>query len=265
MKRLAVLLLLLGACTQRKGLDPTAASAGGKADEPGAGGGRCHEMSGAHHDGDRSGLHGMVLFGRTTYFLEHIPMFERPHNEQLLMRVTLREAGGAVIDRDFGDAGYTLKPTTQFSLDDLTLGKRITFTADIHRGSFETGGAVLLRGVKVSVEEVLVARNLPGTEPIEDGEQEYFLVGEPDDAYLTNMIRDSRGVQQILRVDAVAGVVPSPSRVHRIKATSPARLAAQAQVSATVPKAGAAGTAVTLEVTDELWCVTAPDFFDACP
>lgn len=123
---------------------------------------------------------------------------------------------------------------------------------------------MLLGNVKISVDEVLVARNLPGTEPIASGEQEYFLVGEPDDAYVTNMIRQSRGVQQILRVDAVTGVVPSPSRMHRIKASSLQRLAPQAQVTASVPKAGAAGTPVTLEVADELWCVSAPDFFEPC-
>jgi hypothetical protein len=263
MKWLALFIALVG-CTDVKPTDPTTGGAGGKADEPGAGGGRCHEMTGAHHDGDRAGLHGMVLFGRAHYFLEHIPMFQRPHNEQLVMRVSLRDANGAVIERDFGDAGYTVKPTTQFSLDDLTLGKRVTFTGDIHRGSFETGGPVLLRNVKVSVDEVLVARNLPGSEPIASDEQEYFLVGDADDAYVTNMIRDSRGVQHIMRVDAVVGVVPSPSRVHRVRAKSLQRFAPQTQVIASLPKAGAEGTRVMLDVASELWCVHAPDFFERC-
>jgi hypothetical protein len=256
----------LAACTlSNKPTDPsTGGGAGGKSDDPNAAAGRCHEMTGAHHDGDRTGLHGMVLFGRTNHFLEHIPMFQRPHNEQLVMRVALTDAQGQPIDRDFGDAGYTVKPTTQFSLDDLSLGKRVAFAGDIHRGSFETGGPLLLRNVKVSVEEVLVARNLPGTEPIAADEQEYFLVGEPDDAYLTNVIRDSRGVQHILRVDAVVGFAPSPSRVHRIKAKALQRFAPSMQVSALMPKAGAEGTRLMLDVATELWCVRAPDFFDAC-
>ena len=206
----------------------------------------------------------MVLFGRTNYFLEHIPMFQRPHNEQLVLRVKLADGQGSAIDRDFGDQGYTVKPTTQFSLDDLSLGKRITFTGDIHRGSFETGGPLLIRGAKISVEEILVARNLPGGEPIAADEQEYFLVGEPDDAYVTNVIRDSRGIQHVLRVDGVTGFSPSPSRIHRIKAKALSRFAPATQVNALLPKAGAEGTRITLDVATELWCVRAPDFFDAC-
>src|SRR5690349_17757165 len=49
--------------------------------------GAVHEMTGHHHDGDRTGLHGMTLFGHKHHFLEHIPMFRRPHNEQVVMRV----------------------------------------------------------------------------------------------------------------------------------------------------------------------------------
>jgi hypothetical protein len=259
-----LLVFAFAACVTPKPSDGNAGGAGGKADDSTASAGRCHEMTGAHHDGDRTGLHGMVLFGRTSYFLEHIPMFQRPHNEQLVMRVKLRDAQGHAIDRDFGDQGYTVKPTTQFSLDDLSLGKRVTFTGDIHRGSFETGGAVLLRGVQISVEEVLVARNLPGTEPIAADEQEYFVVGDPDDAYVTNVIRDSRGVQHILRVDAIAGFSPSPSRVHRIKAKALARFAPTTQITAVLPKAAAEGTRLVLELGNELWCVRAPDFFEAC-
>ena len=263
--RSLVVFSLLAACVQPKPTDSSSGGgAGGKADDPGAGGGRCHEMTGAHHDGDRTGLHGMVLFGRTNYFLEHIPMLQRPHNEQLVMRVSLRDAQNNVIDRDFGAAGHTVKPTTQFSLDDLSLGKRITFTGDIHTGSFETGGPLLLRGVKISVEEVLVARNLPGTEPIASDEQEYFLVGDAEDAYVTNVIRDSRGVQHILRVDAVVGFTPSPSRVHRIKAKSLQRLTHSTQINALLPKAGTEGTRIMVDVANELWCVRAPDFFATC-
>lgn len=30
--------------------------------------------------GGRSGLHGMVVFGKGTYFIEHIPMLHPPHD-----------------------------------------------------------------------------------------------------------------------------------------------------------------------------------------
>jgi hypothetical protein len=268
MKKYARLMLVLAAsCTNStpQNQDPShPGGTGGKTDE--AATSHCHEMSGAHHDGDRSGLHGMVLFGRTNYFLEHIPMFSRPHNEQLVMRVTLKTAQGADVTNDFSDQGYSVQPTTQFSLDDLTLGKRITFTGNIHRGNFEENGPVVLTGVKIAVDEVLVARNLPGTEPIATDEQEYFVVGDADDAYATNFIRDSRGFQQILRVDAIEGATPSASRVLKVKAKSVRRLAASATPAiGAIAKAGLPdGTRVSLTIGEELWCLNAPDFTERC-
>ncbi|MBA3502387.1 MAG: hypothetical protein M4D80_08595 [Myxococcota bacterium] len=266
MKTRAMVMLVLAACTNSQPQDPShPGGTGGKTDDQAATSGHCREMSGAHHDGDRSGLHGMVLFGRANYFLEHIPMFSRPHNEQLVMRVSLKTAQGADVTNDFSDQGYSVRPTTQFSLDDLTLGKRVAFAGNVHRGNFEENGPVILTNVKITVDEVLVARNLPGSEPIAPDEQEYFVVGDADDAYATNFIRDARGFQQILRVDAIEGATPSPSRVLKVRAKATKRLAASpTPAPGVIAKAGADGTRVTLVVGEELWCLKAPDFVARC-
>ena len=268
MRTAALLTLVLGAsCTSAPpDHDPTHPGGnGGKADETTGTAGRCHEMSGAHHDGDRIGLHGMVLFGRTNYFLEHIPTFARPHNEQLVMRVSLATAAGAPIAEDFSDQGYSIRPTTQFSLDDLSLGKRVSFVGNIHRGNFEQGAPVAIANAKITVEEVLIARNLPGGEPIAADEQEYFILGDADDAYATNFIRDARGFQQILRIDGIEGATPSPSRVLKVRAKSVRRLAPSAAASGSIAKAGSTdGTPVSLAIGSELWCLKAPDFFQRC-
>ena len=268
-KWLALALILTGCTDGAQKRDPSAPGTGGKVDDPVSTAGSMREMHGHHHDGDRHGLHGMALFGRNHHYLEHIPMFERPHNEQLVMRVTLRDAQGTTIDTDFSDQGYSVKPTSQFSLDDVTLRRKATFIGDVHRGNFEAGGPLLKRGVRITVDAILVARNLPGAEPIAVGEQEYFLIGEPDDAYLTNYIRDARGFQQILRVDAIEGVTPSLSRVQRITTKSASRLApAATDALAIIPKAGATAaesTRVTLTIGADLWCLNAPDFVERCP
>jgi hypothetical protein len=266
-KSLALALVVVAGCTDGAKREPMGpGGGGGKVDDPASTSGTMRELHGHHHDGDRTGLHGMVLFGRNHHFLEHIPMFRRPHNEQLVMRVTLNTAQGALIETDFSDQGYSIKPTSQFSLDDLTLRKRVQFTGDVHRGNYEEGSPRILANVRVTVEDVLVARNLPGTEPIAAGDQEYLLIGEPDDAYLTNYIREARGFQQILRVDAIAGVTPSHSRVHRITARSANRLApAATDALVAMPKAGALETTrVTVNVGAELWCLQAPEFFERC-
>ncbi len=260
-------LVLVAGCTEGSKPDPAAPGGGGKVDDPRPTGGTMHEMSGHHHDGDRMGVHGMVLFGRTHHYLEHIPMFTRPHNEQLVMRVTVRTSAGKLVETDFSDAGFSVEPTSPFSLDDVTLQKKLTFTGDVHRGNFEEGGPVVLRGAKITIEDVLIARNLPGTEPIASTDQEYFLIGEPDDAYLTNYIRADRGFQQILRVDTIEGVTPSLARVQRLTMKAAQRLAPTAAGTfAAIPKAGVAdGTRVALTIGAELWCLNAPDFVEHCP
>jgi len=187
--------------------------------------------------GGRVGIHGMVLFGKTHHYLEHIPMFSPPHDAQILMRVTLRDDKGAVLTDDFSTGPFTVEPAAKWSLDDL-IAKRLTrFTGTIHRGSFEQDGPTLRANVQITVDEVLVARPLPGAEPIAAGDQEYFVVGEPGDVYLSNVIRKDRGFQQVLHVDS----------------------------------APAGGPRITVHAADrlrtgrELWCVTAPDFTNACP
>lgn len=189
--------------------------------------------------GGRVGIHGMVLFGRTHHYLEHIPMFSPPHDAQILMRVTLRDDRGAVVTDDFSTGPFTVEPSAKWSLDDL-IAKRLTrFTGTIHRGSFEADGPTLRSNVQITVDEILVARPLPGSEPIAAGDQEYFVVGEPGDGYASNVIRTDRGFQQLLRVDAAGAVTPQAGKLQRV--TLHSRLQAA-----------------------ELWCVTAPDFTNAC-
>jgi hypothetical protein len=129
------------------------------------------------------------------------------------MRVTLKTAQGPDRDRLLDQATDADEPVLA---DDLTLRKRVQFTGDVHRGNYEEarrGSA----NIRITVEDVLVARNLPGSEPIAAGDQEYPLIGEPDDAYLTNYIRESRGFQQIPASTRSRRHAPL-SRVHRITA-----------------------------------------------
>lgn len=209
-----------------------------------------------HRDGGRKGSHGMVLFGRTHHYLEHIPMFRGPHDAQVVMRVVLRDVGEKLITSDFSRVAHSVKPTHQFSLDDLMHGKQTRFIGDIHRGNFEDKGPLVEKDAYITVEAVLLARILPGDERIADGHQEYALFGEPDDAYLTNVIRASRGYQQILRIASITGSKPSPSRVDRIKAPTAERVAPG--------MAMALETGEGIVLGEELWCLEAPEFVNPC-
>src|SRR5690606_31138916 len=136
--------------------------------------------------GDRVGGHGMALFGHRNYYLAHIPIFSRPHNEQLVMKVQLIGEDGQAIDHNFGAEGFSLSPDTHISLDDMANGDVVTYTGNIHQGNFEHGGPVVFENVSVTIEKVLVARNLPGNNVIDDGVQHYFLLGDEKEAFLLN-------------------------------------------------------------------------------
>jgi hypothetical protein len=210
----------------------------------------------AHVGQGRVGLHGMVLFGRTHHYLEHIPMFRPPHDRQLILRVSLRDASGAAITDDFGAETHSVKPSGSFSLDQLAANHLPRFTGDIYRGNFEDGGVLARAGVTFTVDAVVLARPLPGDEPIADGAQDYLVLGDPGDAYLVHVIRAARGFQQILRLDSITGMTPEPDRVQHVAVASAARLA---------PGPIHAGPArVSLQVGAELWCLTAPEFVERC-
>ncbi len=146
--------------------------------------------------GGRRSLHGMVLFGRGKYFLEHIPMLQPPHDFQIIAEVKL-SANGQLLARDFSQQGFTLKPAQNFSLNDYVAGRLRKFSGSIHDGSFEQGGPVLkgLENVQVEVTEYKVIRQLPGEDSaaaltFRDGANEFE----------TNVIRPEQNFQRIRNI-----------------------------------------------------------------
>ncbi len=109
------------------------------------------EITGRHHAGDRVGIHGMALFGKTVHYLAHIPTMSRPHNEQLV-KVRLVSAGGDALADDFSTQGHSIRPTQSLSLDDLVVGAVDSFKADVFAGNFEHQAPRSHTGVTVEVE-----------------------------------------------------------------------------------------------------------------
>jgi hypothetical protein len=202
----------------------------------------------AHHEhGARVAIHGMVLFGKRTLFLEHIPMFSPPHDQQLILRVAV---GKELPSPDFSREVHTVKPTSELSLDKLAAGRVRELVGDIYRGNFESGGEKLHSGVRFAIEGIVLSRALPSDEASVNGEQAYFVIGSADDAYLSHHIRPARAFQQILAVDGkdplLGGLVPDTARAQQLVVRGDERLR------------GGRGT------TRELWCLVAPDFVEPC-
>ncbi len=232
-----------------------------------------NELFGYHNHGDCKDTHGMVLFGEHQHYLAHIPMFQRPHNEQLIFLVKLEDGNGNAIQSNFSSGTHSLLPKNEFSLDNIILTKDMTFKADVHQGNFEHGGPRLLEAITVRVEQILVARNLPVAgqatgDTAAENTQEYYLFGAPGDVYLANYIRSNRAFQQILKVAEMSGVPAlSSNQATRMTAAAASRLTLTNETfSAKLPKAGTTeeSTPVQFKLATELWCLKGPGFFNAC-
>ncbi len=210
--------------------------------------------------GNRVGFHGMALFGHSDHFLAHIPLFNAPHDMQLVAQIEIFDFDENILVDDFGAGEYSLAPTEAFSLDSLGLGVTTEFFADVHDGNFEHGAPVLYPDVVVMVNTVLVGRQLPDDDPIADGLQEHYLVGANDEAYMLNFIRDQRAFQQILSVSEVDGATLTPDIAPRVVTMSASPLASDAgTVQSTVGDID-----LSLTIADEIWCLDGPSFFTPC-
>ncbi|MGE0631648.1 MAG: hypothetical protein AB7O96_04530 [Pseudobdellovibrionaceae bacterium] len=147
-----------------------------------------------HPEGGRQGLHGMVLFGKTSHFLEHIPMLTPPHDFQIIAQVILKNSSGVILRKDFSNGTFTLKPSTHFSLNDYAEGRLTKFTGHIYLGGFEQDGKVIpgLENVTVEVTSILLARQLPSSHA-----KQSFEIPDGDQVFVTNIITPQRNTQTI--------------------------------------------------------------------
>ena len=216
--------------------------------------------------GRRLGLHGMALFGNEEHFLAHIPVFGPPHNEQLIVQVTLFADDGTRLEQDFSSGPFSLRPGTAFSLDDLGLGSVGEFEGTVHQGNFEHGGPAVAE-VVVRVNEVVVCRGLPlagdpEREPLEPDQQEYFFIVADDGAYLLNRIRTSRAFQQVLGVDGYSDYTRLQPRVRTVQLLGDPGDTPRVETGIVNGDDGA--QELPLHIGDELWCLVGPDFIRLC-
>jgi hypothetical protein len=91
-------------------------------------------------------------------------MLTPPHDFQIITEVILKNKNGMPVKFDFSRQGFTLKPSSTFSLNDYVAGRLKSFTASIHQGSFEQGGKGVsgLESVTVEIQSFKGIRQLPG-------------------------------------------------------------------------------------------------------
>ena len=114
-----------------------------------------HKQGSGHggHGGDGTmGVHGMLLFGEDALYLSHLPMFQSPHNFQVILEAGFDDAAAQVLRADRETSGqdlyYTFEPA-KFHITELDPGgdgpARSSIEGTIYRGHFERGGQPIAR------------------------------------------------------------------------------------------------------------------------
>ena len=175
-----------------------------------------------HHEEDvPEAVHAMVLFGDKNLYLSHMPLFSPPHNDQVILEVSLAKKGEKPDDRyrddrkSSGTPFYTVKPP-EMHLAVLEPGA--SFVGDVHRNSYEDDGELLVSGVTVTVEKVVYTQKLdPKTDPHTDG-RHYLCFGRPGEFFAAHEISSAPSFDQIIPITIsgeeaaahVAGLPASP-------------------------------------------------------
>ncbi|MBI3548124.1 MAG: hypothetical protein HY078_03625 [Elusimicrobia bacterium] len=154
---------------------------------------------------DRPDTHGMLLVGKNTTFISHLPMFHSPHDYQSIAEVRLSLSGRDpraeyVADQATTKAKfYTLVPQAKWVLPDQITNKR-SFLADIYRGHFERGGEAILEGVTVEIVNVVHFRKFDRSEHANQNfdHPRYIVFGKGGEGFLAHLIRNKPDFDEIL-------------------------------------------------------------------
>lgn len=216
--------------------------------------------------GDHVGVHNMTLFGSgaSHLYLSHIPLYEPPHDLQLVFEVSIVR-GVPAAEQRFGTTGFTISPE-RLSLTELASGTRKQLTATVYAGNVESGGRAVYRDVVFEVKQVIhrnpLVRSMPQSPVLA-----YLAVGSPSEAYLVHVIDRAPSFEQVLAVTLAPDSFLGADDLARGKAITiarstgdvTARLAKGDVVDAVAP----AGSKIT--VTAELTCLPGEEFQGACP
>lgn len=145
---------------------------------------------------DHPSTHGMLVFGESTVFLSHLPLFHTPHDYQVILEARFTPDDIYAADRKkSGSAIYTLEPES-FVLPDQVQAKK-SFKATLHRGHFERGGEAIAKDITVEIVRVIHFRKLVKGE---SRGSDYLLFGRGNETWVAHRIGAPPDFDQIARV-----------------------------------------------------------------
>jgi hypothetical protein len=158
-------------------------------------------------DAAKHGVHGMVLFGRAGLWASHLPMYEAPHDAQVVLALGFADPTVAASYRaELGDAPLVTFVPEPFDLLALAPGgvgvPRLR--GAIYRGHFERDGVLWKDAVDFEA-RVVWYRAIDGS-PQDPAAAVAFGAG--DETYLMHLVGARPGVDRIV---AVEGPAPASS------------------------------------------------------
>tara|TARA_R110000737_G_scaffold15032_4_gene31346 strand:- start:768 stop:1439 length:672 start_codon:yes stop_codon:yes gene_type:complete len=119
------------------------------------------------------GIHGMALFTQgSSIFASHMPLYQMPHNVQLLYKLDNNDLAVLQTVRD-GEL-ITVKPKA-FNLQRLMRGEKMVIHVDLYAGHFERGGMLVYENLPLSFDKQLYVRAFDDIKP-SSSQQEYDVV-----------------------------------------------------------------------------------------
>ena len=130
---------------------------------------------------DDVSVHGMFVFGRSTIYLNHLPMFMPKHDVQAIFEATF-DAQGANAYAKSKSGLVTLVPEPMSLLE--LVGSPHDFFADLYDGHFERGGQKIASHIQVHVVRTVHAHKIGAAAPSPDIQfgncQAHFITKAPD-------------------------------------------------------------------------------------
>lgn len=154
---------------------------------------------------DPASVHGMLLFGSEQVYLSHLPMFHKPHDYQVILKVELPASvqKAYLEDRKKNpkEKIYTFVPKS-FVLPTLK-EKPFALEGSIFRGHFERGGTEILKNVKTAIPEVLEFKKLNPTATL--SAPTYYLLGSPKRYFMIHSIEGRPNFDHVAEVSFSGG------------------------------------------------------------
>lgn len=218
----------------------------------------------------RVGSHGMVLAGTPVEaFLSHIPMFQLPHDVQLLVAGSFTSLDGTPIPSlpsSFSDELFTFLPD-RLSLDALRTGSLMEMRGTIFLGNFENGGRPLSPRVRFVVSRVLHQHILDGNAASPSEGLPYFLIGSHERTFAVHRLAGAPGFDEVVRV-VLDGDTPSDAELRvgvEAKIAGGADTPSERLGLRTEPVVAKVGEkSFSVKSVTPLSCLDGPDFASPC-